>query len=381
VTEWFTGETPRPAPSGRQAERERQRAAATKRRRRIVTAGVTLTALAGVAAATVLVVLPFIDDLRGDPTEVVSDYPGPGIGSTEVVVYSGDGGAAIAETLVDAGVVATASAFIDAYSLNPDAQSIQPGTYKLPKEMRAADALAALLNADNRQVVKYTIPEGFRVDQVYARIAEATGLTVDALAAAASDTEAIGLPAEAEGDVEGWLFPATYEVDPEATPVQVLAPMVAKTVEVLETLGAEPASWRQTLILASMIEKEAKLDEDRPKVARVFLNRIKEGILLQSDATVSYGVGNFSSVFTTDEERAADNPYNTYLNPGLPGGAICNPGEASITAALGPAEGDWLYFVVINLESGETAYAEDAAGHEANVLEMQQWIAEHPGDY
>ncbi|MDR1152198.1 MAG: endolytic transglycosylase MltG, partial [Bifidobacteriaceae bacterium] len=206
-------------------------------------------------------------------------------------------------------------------------------------------------------------------------------LSVESLADAAKDTETLGLPPEAEGDVEGWLFPATYEVDPNPTPVEALAPMVAKTIEVLEDFGAEPEVWRKTLILASMVEKEAKLDEDRPKVARVFLNRIKKDMLLMSDATVSYGAGNFSSVFTSDEEREADNPYNTYVHEGLPGGAICNPGEAAIAAALSPEKGDWLYFVVVNLETGETAYAEDAAGHEINVQLMRDWIAEHPGDY
>jgi UPF0755 protein len=342
---------------------------------------VSAFALATLGVVTVLVVLPFIDEMRGDQVETLSDYEGPGSGSVEVVVQPGDGGAAIGQTLADADVVATADAFIEAYSLNSLAQGIQPGTYALAQQMRASDAVAALLDPANRRVVKFTIPEGFRAAQVYERIAEATGLTADALAAAAQNTEEIGLPPEAKGDVEGWLFPATYELDPNPTPVQALAPMVAKTIDVLEGFGAEPKVWRKTLVLASMVEKEAKLDEDRPKVARVFLNRVKQDMLLQSDATVSYGVGNFASVFTTPEERENDNPYNTYLHEGLPGGAICNPGEAAIAAALSPAKGDWLYFVVVDLESGETAYAEDAAGHEQNVALMQEWIENHPGDY
>jgi UPF0755 protein len=382
VSEWFTDPPAGTGPPARRAhERDLERIRATRRRRRIVTAGVSIAALAAMGAVSVFVVLPFIDSFRGETEQVVTDYEGPGTGAVQVVVRSGDGGMAIAETLADAGVVATADAFVTAFNLNSRAQGVQPGTYTLAREMRAADAVAALLDPVNRQVVKFTVPEGFRADQVYERIAEATGLSVESLADAAKDTETLGLPPEAEGDVEGWLFPATYEVDPNPTPAEVLAPMIAKTVEVLDDFGAEPEVWRKTLILASMVEKEAKLDEDRPKVARVFLNRIDQDMLLMSDATVAYGAGNFSTVFTTDEERADDNPYNTYVNEGLPGGAICNPGEAAIAAALGPEKGDWLYFVVVNLQSGETAYAETAAGHEANVQQMRDWIAEHPGDY
>ncbi|MDR1427089.1 MAG: endolytic transglycosylase MltG [Bifidobacteriaceae bacterium] len=382
MTEWFTDPQWQSVPPSRHSvEAEAQKAKGARRRRYLVTAGVSLVTLLGLGGALVFVVVPFLEDMRGQPTEEITDYTGPGEGSVTVVVNPGDGGVAIGETLAEAGVVATASAFADAFSANPRAQSIQPGTYTLAGEMRAADAVTALLDPTKRQVVKFTVPEGFRADQVYQRIAEATGLSVESLRATARDVEGIGLPPEAEGDPEGWLFPATYELDPNATAVQALAPMVAKTIEVLEGFGAEPEVWRDTIILASMIEKEAKLDEDRPKVARVFLNRLDQEMPLGSDATVAYGAGDFSSVFSSDEALADENPYNTYVNQGLPAGPICNPGEAAIAAALSPAEGDWLYFVTVNLETGETAYAETAAGHEANVQLMNEWIAKNPGDY
>jgi UPF0755 protein len=354
---------------------------AIKRRRRIVTAGLSLLMLIGLGAATVFVVLPFIESLRPVPEEVIADYPGPGWGSVNVVVRPGDGGAAIGETLADADVVATSEVFTDAYSANPHAMGIQPGTYALPQQMHASDAVAALLDPANRVVVRFTIPEGFRAQQVYERISEATGLSVASLAAAAQNGSDIGLPEEAEGDVEGWLFPATYELDPDPTPVQALSPMVAKMIDVLETAGAPPEEWRDTIILASMVEKEAKLDSDRPKVARVFLNRLDQDMLLQSDATVAYGADDYSSVFTSDEDRADDNAYNTYVTPGLPAGPICNPGEAAIAAALSPEKGDWMYFVTVNLDTGETAYAEDAYGHEQNVQKLRDWMEENPGDY
>jgi UPF0755 protein len=376
---WFT-QSPE-QPTTRLQERDLARRRADRRRRWAVTTGISLLALLGVGAATALVVMPFLEGLRAEDVTTVQDFEGPGQGSVEVVVEVGDGGSAIAETLAKAGVVATEEAFIDAYSANPNAQLIRPGTYALAEEMRASEAVAALLDPTRRQVVKFTIPEGFRAEQVFERIAETTGLSVESLRATARDGETLGLPPEADGDVEGWLFPATYEVDPEPTPMQTLAPMVAKTIEVLEGLSVPREQWHDVIVLASMVEKEAKLDEDRPKVARVFTNRLDIDMNLESDATVAYGANNFSTVFTTDEERADDNPYNTYVHPGLPAGAICNPGEAAIAAALSPFTGDWLYFVVIDLDSGETAYAEDAAGHAANVQRMRDWMSENPGDY
>jgi UPF0755 protein len=380
VTDWFSQLDPDHGESGQPGrpswDHEVKKARTAKTRRRILAVGITLVAAVGVAAVTVMVVLPFMESLRSDG-QSISDYPGPGGESVQVVVNPGDGGAAIAETLKQADVVATAKAFVDAYNANPKAQSIQPGTYSLASQMRAADAVASLVDGGSRLVVKFTIPEGWRASQIYKEIAKQTGLSVDDLRAAAKDGAAIDLPEQAEGQIEGWLFPATYEFDPDPTPVEILTRMIDRMEAELKRLGAEPEEWRDAVILASMVEKEAKLEDDRPKVARVFLNRIKQGMNLQSDATVSYGVKDFSSVYTSDADRADDNKWNTYLHPGLPGGAICSPGEASLTAALNPQPGKWLFFVVVNLETGETKYAKTVEGHARNVERLHQWEAEN----
>jgi len=354
-----------------------RRAKAARRRRRALTAGITIITALAVGWVAVFVALPFFQDLS-QGTKPLEDYPGPGGSAVQIVIRDGQGGTDIAQTLAEADVVATAKSFVEAYRANPKSVGIQPGTYTLHEQMRAADAVGALLDVANRLVTKVTIPEGWRASQIYERLAEKTGVPVEELAAAVEDPDAIGLPPEADGEVEGWLFPATYEFDPNPTAADCLKPMIDKTVQVLEDSGVDRAKWNRTLILASLIEKEAKLDDDRPKVSRVFRNRLKADMKLESDATVSYGVERFDTASTTDDERADDNPWNTYVNLGLPVTAICNPGEASILAALSPAKGKWLYFVVVNEESGETEFNETYEGHLKSVAKWQQWRAEHP---
>jgi UPF0755 protein len=227
-------------------------------------------------------------------------------------------------------------------------------------------------------VLKRVVPEGFRAAQIYARAAELTGLPVADFEAAATQTDELGLPKAAGGAIEGWLYPATYEYAPGTGAIDILKPMVAKTVEVLEEIGVEEKDWQDTLILASMIEKESKLDEDRQKVSQVFHTRLKDGMKLQSDATVAYGVQEFDSVYSSNEALKDDNEWNTYVHKGLPGTPICSPGEPSIEAAINPAPTDYLYFVVVNLDTGETVFSETAEEHAVAVEQLAQWERDNP---
>jgi UPF0755 protein len=115
-----------------------------------------------------------------------------------------------------------------------------------------------------------------------------------------------------------------------------------------------------------------------PKVARVLDNRLAINMPLQLDTTVNYANGK-TGLTTTDQDRANPSPYNTYLHTGLPPGAISNPGEDALRAVLTPAAGDWLYFVVVNPDTGETRFAATGEEHKANVQLFRQWLAEHPG--
>jgi UPF0755 protein len=156
--------------------------------------------------------------------------------------------------------------------------------------------------------------------------------------------------------------------------------MVDRMFQSLDAAGVAPQNRWNTVILASIVQREAGLKDDYPKVARVFLNRLAQGWDLQSDATVAYGTGHTNRVETTDAERAdASNPYNTYAHPGLPVGPISNPGDLAINAVQHPADGSWMYFVTWTLKTGETIFSTTQAEHDAAVAKWQQWMKDNPG--
>lgn len=368
------GEAPPPSRRSRRDTKEQQVRQRKSRRRRSVVVLVLALALVGGAAFVVWSVVGGL--FSGDDAEqTVQDYPGPGSGEVQVTVASGDTGGAIGQTLADAGVVATARAFSDAYAKNPNAQSIQPGTYALQLEMKASDAVNALLDEENRVSNRVTVPEGFTAEQIYQRIYEITTIPVEDLQAAAADTAGIGLPAEAGGNIEGWLFPATYEVEPGSSATSVLSQMVSRTVAVLTDRQVPQDQWETVLNKASIVEREGKLPDDRPKIARAIENRLAIAMPLQVDATVLYGLGVTGRGPTRAETQDASNVYNTYKHTGLPPGPIANPGEVSIDAVLQPADGDWLFWVTVNPETGETKFAKTFDEHQTYVDELRAWQA------
>ena len=367
-----SGPSPRSARRAERAERDRRR---RRRRRRNLTALViSLAVLGGIGYAVVQYVLPVVSGFQADRQET-TDYPGPGHGSVDVSIPEGATGTAMGEVLVEAGVVKSVGAFTDAFSGNPDAGSIQPGTYGLLLEMKASDVVLALLDSENRVQTKVTIPEGLRVDQILEKVSSVTTVPVADLQAAMADTAATGLPAEAGGSYEGWLYAATYGFEPGATPTQMISAMVSETVKQLEALGV-PEGSRQTLLTkASLVEREAKSPEDRAKVARAIENRLAQDMILQIDASVAYGAGK-SGTELTREDLQTDTPYNTYTRTGLPPTPIASPSLVSMEAVLHPADGPWLFWVTVNLDTGETRFAETNAEHEQNKALLREWEAQ-----
>jgi UPF0755 protein len=363
-----------PPPSRRSRRDSQEQRTKQRKHRRRRTFVVLLLALVLVGGAGFVVWSVFGGLFSGSGgEETVQDYPGPGSGEAQVVVASGDTGGAIGQTLVDAGVVATTKAFTSAYAANPAATGIQPGTYTLQLEMKASDAVNALLDPANRVSNRVTIPEGYTAQQIYQRVYEVTGITVVDLQAAAADPAAIGLPAEAGGNVEGWLFPMTYEVEPGSSAASVLSQMVARTTALLTSKGVAQDQWETVLNKASIVEREGKLDEDRPKIARALQNRLDRGMLLQIDATVAYGAGVTGRSPNRAELDDASNLYNSYKHQGLPPTPIANPGEASIDAVITPADGPWLFWVTVNPDTGETKFAETYDEHQTYVDELRAW--------
>ncbi len=306
-----------------------------------------------------------VRDLAGsDP-----DYSGAGTGTVVVEIEEGDTSAAIGRTLEEADVVKSAEAFVAAATADDRSRGIQVGFYELRLQMKATEALALLIDPANLVQARVVVPEGFRTKDVVKAIVAETELTKAQVEAALAKTDELGLPPEANGEVEGYLFPATYTVVPGQTATQLLRQMVAKTKQVEEeldiatkakALGLTP---KEILTIASILEYEGSRDEDYPRIARAIYNRLDIGMRLQSDATVAYANNLTGTVWTTLEERNNRSPYNTYVHTGLPPGPIGSPGKKTIEAALNPAQGPWLYWLVVNLRTGETRFNETYAGH------------------
>ncbi|WP_087070824.1 endolytic transglycosylase MltG [Actinotignum timonense] len=368
---------------GRNAAEARRRAAARRnerarlRRRRRITTGIITVLL--VTALTAAAVIFFPRLLHSSDT--VRDYSGEGTGQVVVRIPEGATGRQIAAVLAEKNIVATEGAFIDVFSRDPRSTGIQAGAYTLREQMSASAALSALLDPANAATIKVTIPEGFTKWQVRDRLGNLMDIDVGVVEDAMNDAAALGLPAEAGGNVEGWLAPATYDFDPNTTVTEALQQMVEVQVGRLEASGAERSRWQAVLTTASIVEREGH-PADYPKVARVIENRLGDNApevagRLQMDSTVLYGVGKSGGV-PTRAELDADNPYNTYRVKGLPPTAIGAPGVEAIEAAVNPAEGNWLYFTTVNLETGETKFTADYEEQMRFQAEFREWYAAHP---
>ncbi len=311
-----------------------------------------------------------------------ADYAGPGSSAVLYQVRSGASSAQIGRDLKAKGVVKSVDAFSQAARDNAKSRNIQVGYYELKRQMKASEALAVLINPKNLVQSLVVVPEGARVDQIVKTIVAKTDITRKAVTAALADRKAIGLPPEAKGNPEGFLYPATYTVPPKQTAVGLVKEMVAKTVSVEKDLQVTTRgrklglSAEQVLTVASILEYEANNVEDYPKVARVLYNRLDQGMMLQLDSTVSYVSKRKGDVFTTAAERASPSLYNTYNHQGLPPGPIGSPGAATIKAALAPAKGTWLFFVP-DYENKSTTFSTTLAEHNKAVAKLQKYCRTH----
>lgn len=295
-----------------------------------------------------------------------SDFPGPGHGKVSFQVTQGETIAGMGRELKAKGVVASVDAFTAAANDDPHSTGIQVGYYALKKEMPAADALAVLVDPDNIVTSSVTIPEGMRVTEILGVLASKTDFGRAAYEKVLRNPAAIGLPSYAHGNAEGYLFPSTYDVGPDATPRSILAAMVKRWRQAADDAHLESAAQKlgytpaQLMTVASLVEGEAARDEDRGKVARVIYNRLEgdeTNGLLQIDASVNYGLHQKLGVGLTTAQLQQDTPYNTYTRPGLPPTPIEAPGDAAIAAAANPTPGGWYYYVTTNLRTRETKFA------------------------
>lgn len=334
------------------------------------------------------------------------DHDGAGSGNALLHVEAGDSLGIVGDRLYDIGTIASTRAFTAAAAGTP-VEGIQPGYYQVQQEMSAAAAVEALSDPENRvgfidvkpgaRLLDTIVVGGGTEKGIYTLIADATCTRdldspenepscrqpqeiVDA--AVQVDPAALGVPAWAINEVqaapdpvrrlEGLVSPGVHNVDPDAEPTEILRQLIESSTASYDATGLTPSAEQigltpyQLLTSASLVEKEGTL-QDFDKVARVILNRLAEPMQLQFDSTVNYALAD-QEIATTDADRAALTPWNTYAMDGLPYGPIGSPGLDALRAMENPAEGAWLYFVTVDMQ-GTTRFADDYPEHERNQSE------------
>jgi UPF0755 protein len=323
-----------------------------------------------------------------------ADYDGAGVGVVQVRIADNASITDMGNTLVDADVVKSTAAFVDAAKANPKGKNIRSGTYNLRKQMAAKNAVALLLDPAARVTNGVTIPEGKTALQVYALLSKATKIPVDDFKTAAKDPAALGVPdfwfnrtdkqKKTTTSIEGFLFPDTYEFDPKATAADDLKLMVQHFLAVADKLDfvdtvqqSRKISPYEALTVASLAQAEAGNTADLGKVARVAYNRLYGGNFPCSCLQFDVGINYYrqltgkpvlpSKSMTTAMLTDPKNPYRTSGKAGLTPTPIDNPGEAGLQAAMDPPAGNWLYFVAID-KQGHSAFSQSYAEFQKNEL-------------
>jgi len=312
------------------------------------------------------------------------DYKGSGHGTVTVSIKQGATLSSMGAELQKAGVVASVDAFVRAARSNPDALRIQPGTYRVKHQMSGKLALLALLDPTNRVVNKLTVPEGMRAEDIYAALSRKTGIPVTKFVAAAKHPHKLGLPAYAKG-VEGYLYPATYEIPAHPTAAGLLGQMVQRYLDEAKQLQLTSAATRhhlttaQLVTVASLVQAEARRPADFGKVARVIYNRLRVRMPLKLDSTSKYADGYDGKVLLTKKQLNLKSPYNTYKHAGLPPTPIGSPGRMALKAAMSPTPGRWMYFVTTNPVTGYTVFTVNDKQFVRARHTLLRWCHDHRG--
>ncbi|WP_318241811.1 endolytic transglycosylase MltG [Arthrobacter pullicola] len=365
VQTFFADEAP--SRRSRRPSRDKQR----RRRRRTLVMVVVLAVFAGVVFGLTL----FLRDLLG--MNETKDYPGPGEGTVSFVVHPGEGPLLIGESLAAQDIVATGKKFVEVFQQEADGREIQPGTYEMRLQMSASGAVTALLGDGGTAVHYAAIARDLRQSETFDILVESTGIPLTEFEALAASPQDFGLPAEAVS-LEGYLFPGEYRFPVDSTATEIVTEMVDNAFSALEESGvSDAAAQYDVLTKASIIQAEAG-EADYATVAGAIENRLRADNtetngLIQSDATVTYGLGRKSYNLTPEEKADKGNRYNTYANPGLPVGPIGSPSIEAIEAAANPADVPYFYWVTVNLDSGKTEFSSTLAEHARYVAEYQEW--------
>ena len=298
---------------------------------------------------------------------------GSGTGNVRVLVPRGATLRVAAESLEKAGVVNNATAFRLYGMLRGSDRSIRAGTYVFKRPVSWGEVLDDLRGGKALEHA-ITIPEGWSLIQIVPQLARVLEVPVDSVQAAVRDTALLHALDVPTPTLEGYLFPDTY-VFPDGTTARVAVRVMVDRFQRVwqpewnQRLQALAMSRHDAMALASIVEKEARLPEERPVIAAVYLNRLRTGMLLQADPTVQYAHGkHVARVLYKDLE--IDSPYNTYKYKGLPPGPIASPGRPAIVAALNPANVPYTYFVAY--PDGHHEFTTNFAAHSVAVRNARQ---------
>ncbi|HET9441778.1 MAG TPA: endolytic transglycosylase MltG [Acidimicrobiales bacterium] len=306
------------------------------------------------------------------------DPPGPPGEEVEVVIPMGSSTQRIGTILADEDVISSASTFKLYTRINP-AGPFQAGEYTFRRNMSMGQAIGVLEEGPEIEFEQLTVPEGLTIGQIGDHIGDLEGRSKEAFVAAA-DSGQVRSRYQPAGinKIEGLMLPETYNVEPKDDEAKILTRMVTSFDELAAQLGYDGAQEKiglspyEAIIVASLVERETRFDEERAKVAQVILNRLRAGMPLQVDATVIYALGKSAdrNVRVLFSDLEVDSPYNTYKIKGLPPTPIAAPGRASLEAVLNPEPGDFLFYVVTESD-GRHSFATTGAEHQANIRKAE----------
>ncbi|MCB0172563.1 MAG: endolytic transglycosylase MltG [Anaerolineae bacterium] len=301
-------------------------------------------------------------------------------------IESGETGVSVSEKLAEQQFITDPDVFRLFLRYNGLDSSLEAGDYVLRRNMNMREIAEALQKA-NFEEIAITIPEGLRAEEIAELLTEANIMDGSEFLAAVRQGTVVDHPLLADrppgASYEGYLFPDTYRLPAlNTTPEDLIGRMLDNMgqkipADALALASAQGYTFYQILTVASIVEREAVVPDERPAIASVYLNRLGQGMYLQADPTVQYAMGYqtdtdqwWKTPVTLEEYSQVNSPYNTYMNPGLPPGPIANPGASSINATLQPAQTNYLFFMGCGGE-GAHVFAEDFNTHEANVAACQ----------
>ena len=365
----------------RLSRRDTQRLRRRERYRRTVTVAVVIALLAVLCGGGAWVFSEMNENgsFAWIQDEFARDYPGPGYGSVQFTVYANDTATEIGERLAAQHVVASKRVFVNAVEADNDQSNLQPGTFDLKYHMSAQEAVAILVNPDKAKDLIQIRSDTRAIDIVSQTVSDNPAWTAAEVTAALNNKGVGVLPTCANGSYEGWLQPGTYDPKSYKTPADMLAAMVKARIAALDALKVPTGPEREKILtIASIIGGEVNQSQYYGKVSRVIANRLAQNMPLGMDSVIAYGNNTQDSELTETMLTDASNPYNDRIHAGLPPTPINQPNSEMIEAAMNPTPGDWLYFVTVNLDTGETEFTDNNAQFQQYKSQYEAWQKDHP---